>query len=78
MMASNLKKVLAGAASALIVAFAIACSGQPSQEQPKPASETSQTQPATPPEGAAPAEGTAPAQGNAPAPAEGQQAPPQQ
>ncbi len=77
-MAQSFSKFVAGCAALLIVLFAVACAGQPTQEQTTaPATETSQVPAqeaapapdaaAVPPEGAAPVEGTAPAQGEAPA-----------
>lgn len=77
-MAQSFSKFVAGCAALLIVLFAVACAGQPTQEQTTaPAAETSQVPaqdaaPApdaagVPAEGAAPVEGTAPAQGEAPA-----------
>ncbi len=82
-MTQTFRKIAIGCASALVALFTVACSGEQTQEAPKPATETSQApaqQQAAPAEAAAPAQGSAPAQQGAPAqqpPAQGQQ-PPQQ
>ncbi len=72
------RKLVAGCAAVLVVLFAVACAGQPTQEQSTSPEQTSQApadQGAAP--AAAPAEGTAaPAEGTAPAqqpPAQGDQ-----
>lgn len=77
-MAQSFSKFVAGCAAVLIVLFAVACAGQPTQEQTTPPADTTSQVPAqeqaapAPDQAAAPAEGapvegTAPAQGEAPA-----------
>jgi hypothetical protein len=64
------RNLVAGCAAVLIVLFAVACAGQPTQDQTTAPEQTSQApaQQAAPAEGAAaPAEGTAPAQQQPPA-----------
>jgi hypothetical protein len=65
------KKFVTGCAAILVALLAVACAGQPSQDQTTtPTDQTSQGQQAAPADPAAPAQGTAPADGTAPAPAE--------
>ena len=62
------KKFVAGCAAILVALLAVACAGQPSQDQTTtPTEQTSQGQQAAPADQAAPAQGTAPADGQAPA-----------
>ena len=59
------KKFVTGCAAILVALLAVACAGQPTQDQTTAPEQTTQApgQEAAPAQGTAPTEGTAPAQG---------------